>query len=63
MLTIVIGDIHGMAAKLEILLGQIDMWCAANAKAELRRLIFLGDYIDRGPHAREVLQVVAKATL
>ena len=49
MLTIVIGDIHGMAAKLENLLGQIDMWCAANARAERRQLIFLGDYIDRGP--------------
>ena len=49
MLTIVIGDIHGMAAKLENLLGQTDMWCAANARAELRQLIFLGDYIDRGP--------------
>src|ERR1022692_4564279 len=60
MLTIVIGDIHGMAAKLENLLGQIEMWCAANAKAELRRLIFLGDYIDRGPHAREVLQIVQR---
>ena len=52
MLTIVIGDIHGMAAKLENLLGQIDMWCAANARAELRQLIFLGDYIDRGPELR-----------
>ena len=50
MLTIVIGDIHGMAVKLENLLGQIDMWCVANAKAELRQLIFLGDYIDRGPN-------------
>ena len=36
MLTIVIGDIHGMAAKLESLLAQIDMWCVANARAELR---------------------------
>ena len=52
MLTIVIGDIHGMAAKLENLLGQIDMWCAANARAERRQLIFLGDYIDRGPNSR-----------
>ena len=56
MLTIVIGDIHGMAAKLENLLGQIDMWCAANARAALRQLIFLGDYIDRGPEPRQVLQ-------
>jgi len=60
MLTIVIGDIHGMAAKLENLLGQIDMWCAANAKAELRQLIFLGDYIDRGPDSRRVLQIVQR---
>jgi serine/threonine protein phosphatase 1 len=58
MLTIVIGDIHGMAAKFENLLGQIDMWCAANTRAELRRLIFLGDYIDRGPDSRQVLQIV-----
>ena len=61
MLTIVIGDIHGMATKLENLLGQIDMWwCAANARAELRQLIFLGDYIDRGPNSRQVLQIVQR---
>jgi Calcineurin-like phosphoesterase len=60
MLTIVIGDIHGMAAKLENLLGQTDMWCAANARAELRQLIFLGDYIDRGPDSRQVLQIVQR---
>ena len=60
MLTIVIGDIHGMAVKLENLLGHIDMWCAANARAELRQLIFLGDYIDRGPDSRQVLQIVQR---
>lgn len=60
MLTIVIGDTHGMAAKLENLLGQIDMWCAANARAELRQLIFLGDYIDRGADSRRVLQIVQR---
>jgi serine/threonine protein phosphatase 1 len=60
MLTIVIGDIHGMAAKLENLLVQIDMWCAANARAEQRQLIFLGDYIDRGPDSRQVLQIVQR---
>src|SRR5208282_5969153 len=49
-----------MAAKLENLLGQIDMWCAANARAELRQLIFLGDYIDRGPDSRRVLQIVQR---
>ena len=60
MLTIVIGDIHGMAAKLENLLGQIDMWYVANAKSELRQLIFLGDYIDRGRDSRQVLQIVQR---
>src|ERR1700730_9966056 len=58
MLTIVIGDIHGMPAKLENLLGQIDMWCAANARAELSQLIFFGDYIDRGPDSRQILPMV-----
>ena len=61
MLTIVIGDIHGMATKLENLLGQIDMWCASNARAELRQLIFLGDYIDRGPNSRQVLRMLARS--
>lgn len=60
MLTIVIGDIHGMAAKLQNLLGQIDLWLQTNARTELRQLIFLGDYIDRGPHVREVLQIVQR---
>jgi serine/threonine protein phosphatase 1 len=60
MLTIVIGDIHGTAAKLENPLGQIDTWCAANARTELRQLVFLGDYIDRGPDSRQVHQIVQR---
>jgi serine/threonine protein phosphatase 1 len=60
MLTIVIGDIHGMAAKLQNLLGQIELWHQANARAERRQLIFLGDYIDRGPDSRQVLQIVQR---
>jgi serine/threonine protein phosphatase 1 len=45
-------------SKLENLLGQIDMWCAANVRAALRQLIFFGDYIDRGPDSHQVLQIV-----
>jgi serine/threonine protein phosphatase 1 len=60
MLTIVIGDIHGMAAKLENLLGQINLWLQMNATIELQQFVFLGDYIDRGPRAREVLQIVQR---
>jgi serine/threonine protein phosphatase 1 len=60
MLTIVIGDIHGMAAKLQNLLSQIDVWLQANAEGEPHQFIFLGDYIDRGPDTREVLQIVQR---
>ena len=60
MLTIVIGDVHGMAEKLKNLLGQIDAWLQANGEGEPHQFVFLGDYIDRGPHAREVLQIVQR---
>jgi hypothetical protein len=43
MLTIVIGDIHGMAAKLQNLLSQIDAWLQANAEGEPRQFVLLGD--------------------
>jgi serine/threonine protein phosphatase 1 len=60
MLVIAIGDIHGRAAKLECLLTKISSWCAANTAATQRQLIFLGDYIDRGPDSRQVLQIVQR---
>jgi serine/threonine protein phosphatase 1 len=43
-----IGDIHGCFAALEALVG-----FAPYAEAET--VIFLGDYVDRGPQSREVL--------
>lgn len=45
-----IGDIHGCAALLEKMLAQLD----AAATGE-ETFIFLGDYVDRGPSARDVL--------
>jgi hypothetical protein len=45
MLTIVIGDIHGMAAKLHNLLGQIELWHQANAGNGPHQFISPGDYI------------------
>src|ERR1041385_5509223 len=47
-----VGDIHGCAATLEKLLWQ-----------ELRitrqdKIYFLGDYIDRGPASREVVELI-----
>ncbi len=49
-----IGDIHGRLDLLNQLLGQIraDMGAAAPRS----RLVFLGDYIDRGPNAKGVIE-------
>ncbi|MDX9785639.1 MAG: metallophosphoesterase family protein [Desulfobacterales bacterium] len=45
-----VGDIHGCYDKLVALMGKIDVdW-------NLDKLIFLGDYIDRGPNAFEVVE-------
>ncbi|MBG0797435.1 serine/threonine protein phosphatase [Methylocystis sp. L43] len=58
MLTIAVGDIHGMAKKLRLLLDRIDDWRKLNSGGEPHQFVFLGDYIDRGPNSREVLQIV-----
>jgi serine/threonine protein phosphatase 1 len=46
--TIVIGDIHGCAEALNALIDVID-------PTPDDRLIMLGDYVDRGPDSREVI--------
>lgn len=43
-----IGDIHGEIELLDSLLGAI-------LEHDPERIIFLGDYIDRGPHSRQVV--------
>ena len=52
-----IGDIHGRADLLESLLLQIDEDCGLYPS---RRpiVVFIGDYIDRGPASREVLDLL-----
>lgn len=52
---IAVGDIHGRLDLLQALLRQLEDWCAANPGPETR-LIFLGDYIDRGSLSAEVLE-------
>jgi serine/threonine protein phosphatase 1 len=48
--TFAIGDIHGCHAQLQRLLESIEaQWPAG-------RIIFLGDYIDRGPDSRAVVE-------
>ena len=50
MRNIAIGDIHGSAVALHTLLETLNI-------AD-DRLIFLGDYIDRGPHSQQVLSTL-----
>jgi serine/threonine protein phosphatase 1 len=53
-LTFAVGDIHGCLDKLDRLLAA----CEAHAGARPARYVFLGDYIDRGPHSRGVIDVL-----
>lgn len=51
-----IGDVHGMAGLLDRLLGSIRA-DAAGYMGQVH-LVFLGDYIDRGPHSKPVLEIL-----
>ncbi|MFC5455979.1 metallophosphoesterase [Prosthecobacter fluviatilis] len=55
-----IGDIHGQHDKLTNLLGKLGYlpYGSGFRHPEGRKVIFLGDYIDRGPKVREVLLTV-----
>jgi len=65
---ILIGDIHGQAGKLEKLLDRLGFAETAGtfspargrAKRENTRLVFLGDFIDRGPDNRRVIEIVRR---
>jgi serine/threonine protein phosphatase 1 len=50
--TFVIGDIHGDIAALTALLGRLPALDASDT------LVFLGDYLDRGPHSKQVIECV-----
>jgi serine/threonine protein phosphatase 1 len=50
-----VGDIHGRLDLLEGLLEQIGA-DASERDAEWRTLVFLGDYVDRGPDSRRVVK-------
>jgi serine/threonine protein phosphatase 1 len=49
--TIAVGDIHGCAAALEAILGVVQ-------PEPDDTLVTLGDYIDRGPNSRRVMEVL-----
>ncbi len=56
-----IGDVHGHSQCLQALLtklGYVESAGAYRYPGNERMVVFLGDYVDRGPHVRETLQIV-----
>src|SRR5690242_9069985 len=54
----VIGDIHGHADALRRLLIKLDYREIAGVfQHDTRKVIFIGDFVDRGPDQREVLRI------
>jgi serine/threonine protein phosphatase 1 len=53
-----IGDVHGRADCLTQLLDMIEADRLANPVAA-SKIVMLGDYTDRGPHSREVVEMLA----
>jgi len=59
----IIGDIHGHASELEALLIKMGYQNKSGFyQHENRKVLFVGDYIDRGPQIRKVLQIVKAMT-
>lgn len=56
MRTIVIGDVHGCYEELKELIHTLEAECEYNKDTD--KLIFLGDYIDRGKNSRLVIEFV-----
>jgi hypothetical protein len=55
----IIGDIHGHAEELKTILQKMDYWLNDHVWSHSeRKVIFVGDYIDRGPEIRQTLYIV-----
>ncbi len=54
-----VGDLHGHAGKLVEILEAMDYALVDGCyRHPTRKLIFLGDFVDRGPQQRQLLQIV-----
>lgn len=60
MFKIAVGDIHGRLDKLNALLNEVECYFREEHQGEdtPHRFIFLGDYIDRGPHSYQCMKLV-----
>lgn len=54
-----VGDIHGRADLLKALLAKIEADAKAAETSREPRLIFLGDYIDRGDQSKQVIEMLS----
>lgn len=61
-LTFAIGDIHGMYDALRVILDGIDAYTSERNVTDWK-LVFLGDYIDRGPDSFKVVEEIRKLQL
>ena len=59
-LTFAVGDIHGCLDKLRRLLGACEAHARAHAGGRPPRWVFLGDYVDRGPDSRGVVDLLMR---
>lgn len=55
-----VGDVHGRLDVLEPLLRDIAQDVVATTPGERPLLVFLGDYVDRGPDSRRVVDLILR---
>jgi serine/threonine protein phosphatase 1 len=58
-----VGDVHGRADLLDELLEQINRDADGHPEDEVRRVIFLGDYVDRGTGSKAVIERLLRGPL
>jgi len=58
-----VGDVHGRADLLDELLEKIERDAGGHPEDEIRRVIFLGDYVDRGMGSKAVIDRLTDAPL